>query len=142
MNLYRTIFLLLFIIGYFSCTNQQICNPKAPKKIQSIYMSNCGLVSYAHEIEMNGLTLNCDSITVMNLINDYIKFNLSDTPIQVIDIFRSRRNFDIGETLSQPKEYRNDCVIRIYFDYTINHPDSFVFFDDGKIIYSGNNWKH
>ncbi len=103
-------------------------------------MSNCGIVSYLHEVEIKGLSLKCDSAIVMTLINDYIKDNLSDTPIQLIEMYRSRHNFDIGETLSQPNEYYNDRVIRVSFDLSTNHPSTFEFFEDGETIYKGNAW--
>ncbi len=105
-------------------------------------MSNSGIVSYLHEVEIKGLSLKCDSATIMALINDYVKDNLGDTPIQIIELYRSKQNFDIGETLSQPNEYYYDRVIRVSFDQSTNHPSTFEFFEDGKTIYKGNAWKH
>jgi hypothetical protein len=137
----KRIYLLLLIAGPFSCKNQQTCNPSSPKRIQSIYMSNCGVASYLHEIEVKGLSLKCDSVTIITLINNYINSNLSDTPINIIDMFSSKQNFDIGETLSQPNEYYKERVVRIYFDQNTNHIKTFEFFDEGITIYKGNVWK-
>ena len=138
----RDLFLVFLILCCFACNDAEPCNPGEPKGIQTIYLSNNGAVSYLHEIEVAGISLKCDSTTVMSLVNRYMAANANDTPISQIEIFRSMKHFDSGESLSQPEEYGDDRVFEISFEKKTLQPKSFVFYDDGRQIFEGDRWYH
>jgi len=125
----------------FSCANNQHCKPETPQKLFAIRLEDNGSVSYQHNILIEGITKNCDSITVMSAIKSYVENNSSDTPILNVAVFNSTENYDRGETLSQPKEFYGDCVVEVWFDLPTGKPESFSFFynsDKGK--YKGVRW--
>lgn len=138
----RRFFWAFLILSLSACTSNEPCSPGQPKRIQTIYLSNNGEISYLHEIGIEGVSLNCDSTTVMSLINDYMASNVDKMPIAQIQIFKSMEHFDSGESLSQPKEYLHDRVLTVYLDKITNLPESFAFYDDGPTIWEGKRWKH
>jgi hypothetical protein len=137
----QKIFLFFLVLNFWSCVNNEPCNPSSSRLIQVLDGSNNGVVSSSHHIEVQGISLNCDSTTVMGIIDGYILADTSNIPIYSIRIFKSREHFDEGETLSQPHEYFEDQVIEVYFDEATKLPRSFGFYDRGRKIFEGNTWK-
>lgn len=104
-------------------------------------MSNNDVVSYSHEVELKGVSLDCDSTLIITAINNYLESNSDDMPISDVQVFSSMRNYDSGESLSQPKEYWDDLVVSVYLDTATYKPKSFVFYSSGRKIYEGKKWK-
>jgi hypothetical protein len=137
----RMVLSLFFIASVSSCTSEAPCNPGMPKKIQTIYLRNNQEVSYVHEVEIKGISLRCDSATVMSIVSNYIASTTDKLPIDQIQLFKTSENFDQGESLSQPAAYLHDRVITIYFNRVDGSPNEFAFYDEGPIIYQGPRWK-
>ena len=137
----RKSFLIPIVLTFCSCVNKEPCNPGSPQQIQQLDGSNGGVVSSSHHIVVEGISLNCDSSTVMNIIKSYIETDTSNIPVSDIWIFKSKKHYDEGETLSQPKEYFDDEVMEVYFDEATHKPERFVFYDGGRKFYEGNRWK-
>jgi len=133
---------LLFIfmlMTHLQCS-KKTCEIKKVERIQAIKGGNNGFISYYHEVLMEGLSSSClDSALVLNLIAKYIDTS-SYKPIGGIGIFKSKSGYDIGETLSQPKEYNNNRVLSIRFYQDSIRPREFLFLKNGKVIYEGNKW--
>ena len=136
----KIVLAFLFLVC-LSCKSREACNLGTPSRIQTIYGSNNGVVSYSHEVELQGVTLNCDSTSIITAINNYLEYNSDDMPISDVQFFSSRRNYDSGESLSQPKEYWDDLVVSVYLDTATNKPESFVFYSSGRKIYEAKRWK-
>lgn len=137
----QNIVLAFLILSCLSCRSKETCNLGAPLRIQSIYGSNNGVVSYSHEVQLKGVSLKCDSTSIMAAINKYLESNSKDMPVSDVQVFSSRENYDSGESLSQPKEYWNDLVVSVHLDTATNKPESFVFYSSGRKIYEGKRWK-
>jgi hypothetical protein len=136
----QKIFLLFFL---FSSCSVPKCEPHRAETIQIIPGSNNGDVSYHHELYVPGITKNCDSAIVMTIVRAYVQGQRQNIPISSVQIFRSKENFDMGETLSQPYAYYADCVVWVFLNGQTARPEEFYFFDNnGKVSYEGTRWKH
>lgn len=136
------ILVFLLLVLCLSCSNKQHCKPGAPQNIMTTRLDNNGSTSYQHSILIEGLSKDCDSITVMSTVKNYLENNNSDTPISSVAVFNSTEHYDPSETLSQPKEFYGNCVVEIWFDQTSGRPREFVFFDNnGNRDYEGGRWK-
>ena len=136
------VFLILCIIIFFSCSNHRPCLPGEAKDFLTIELKNNGAVSYDHHILAEGLTKDCDSATVMNVVKSYMQGTVKNTPISCVEVFNSIKHFDRGETLSQPKALYGDSVVEVWFDASTGEPRKFYFFNNnGNKIYEGERWK-
>lgn len=130
------IFLFLVLMCSLACSSRSHCKPDETQKLHTSWSTDRDLDGFDHWILVEGLSRNCDSITVMTAINSYIKNTFSDTPIIRVIVFNSWGRIERGENPFV------DGVVEVFFNKTDRTPIKFVFFNDyGEIDYEGVRWK-
>lgn len=134
------------ILSAITCSNTNNCNADIFEKVEKLYsipLDNNGKLSYQHLILIEKLERRClDSSITLRAIDAYIEGMNDEKPVASIEIFNSKEGFDIGETLSQPKEIYKNCLVTIWFDPNTGKAYKYLFYDrDGDVAYEGPLWK-
>lgn len=116
---------IVIILGFllFGCGNEKKCKPAVKREIMSIPI---GVGDNELEFEIfllmdNERNCQFDSVSLISVVQEYIKRDSLQRKIFQVDIFLSDENFDLGETLSQDwSKLREDRIAEIVYDSSGN----------------------
>lgn len=139
----KSYLITLVAMVLYSCSPKKDCSNADVEQLMVIEMRDSWGVYYEHTIILDGFDRAClDSIKIMEILSNYNDTLSAGKPIMIARIFNSKKRFDMGESLSQPKEIDKDCLLDVKFDAD-NKPVEFRFYDRyGNEFYTGSNWKY
>lgn len=135
------VILLSLLSGCFDVGKD--CKILKVEKILAVELGENSAISYQHLVLLEGFDKRClDSNAVLKVARQYISETSVDTPIHGIRFFNSLKNFDSGETLSQPKSFFKNSLVSIWFSENTKQPELFIFYDrQGSSKYEGTRWQ-
>ena len=120
---YRSTIVIILVFLLFGCGNEKKCKSAVKREIMSI-PTGVGDNELEFEIFLlmdNERNCQFDSVSLISVVQEYIKRDSLQRNIFQVDLFLSDENFDLGETLSQDwSKLREDRIAEIVYDSSGN----------------------